>query len=328
MPIPRLLAAALATSFALAAPAMAQPAPEEVVDAFEAAIGPLRARPSHAKGTCAAGHFVPTAEGARYSVAPVFAGARVPTIIRFGVGVGSPTGPDTGRTTRSLSVRFETAAGDLWEMANISAPVFGVATPQALVDGLLARRLDPSTGQPNPGTVAAFTAANPGPTNQGRFLAANNPPASWATTPYWGVNAFLFKGADGQVRPARWVFEPVAGVQRLTEEQMRTLPANYLADDLRRRVGAAPVAFDMVLQFAAAGDDLLNPTVAWPDDRPRATVGRLTVTGVEAGPGGPCDPISFMILDQEPGIAMSDDPTLQARAAAYAVSLTRRLQPR
>jgi len=43
------------------------------------------------------------------------------------------------------------------------------------------------------------------------------------------------------------------------------------------------------------------------------------VTSVEAGPGGPCDPISFMILDQAPGIEMSDDPTLQARAAAYVV---------
>jgi catalase len=35
-----------------------------------------------------------------------------------------------------------------------------------------------------------------------------------------------------------------------------------------------------------------------------------------------------MQLDMEPGIQMSEDPTLQARAAAYAVSLTRRTQPR
>jgi len=33
-----------------------------------------------------------------------------------------------------------------------------------------------------------------------------------------------------------------------------------------------------------------------------------------------------MILDQSPGIEMSDDPTLQARASSYAVSLSRRTQ--
>src|SRR3712207_6224782 len=91
------------------------PTPEAIVDAFEAVVGPVRThRPSHAKGTCAAGHFVATPEGTRLSVAPTFNGQRVPTVIRFGVGVGNPRGPDTGRTTRSLSIRFETQAGDIW----------------------------------------------------------------------------------------------------------------------------------------------------------------------------------------------------------------------
>ncbi|MGK7871467.1 catalase family peroxidase [Falsiroseomonas sp. E2-1-a20] len=322
-----LAAGALTALLATAPGAQAQPSPEAIVDAFEAVLGPIRShRPSHAKGTCAAGHFTATPEGARFSVAPVFDGQRVPTLIRFGVGVGNPAGPDTGRTTRSLSIRFETAAGDIWDMANISAPIFGSPTPQVMVDGLLARRPDPATGQPNAERVAAFVAANPATTLQGRWLAANNPPASWASTPYWSVNAFRFRGADAEVRHVRWVFEPRAGVQRLTDEQMRTLPANFLADELRRRVGTGPVEFDMVLQFAGPGDDLVNPTVAWPDDRPRATVGRLTVAEVAPGPGGACDPISFLILDQAPGIELSDDPTLQARAGAYAVSLSRRLQ--
>jgi catalase len=305
----------------------AQPSPDAIVDAFEAVLGPVRThRPSHPKGTCAAGHFTATPEGARWSTAPVFSGQRVSALIRFGVAGANPRASDTARGTRGLSIRFETQAGDIWEMANISAPIFGAATPQALVDGLLARRADPATGQPDPARVAAFAAANPASALQGRWLAANNPPASWATTPYWGVNAFRFRGADGQVRHVRWSFEPRAGVQRLTEEQMRSMPAEFLADELRRRVAAGPVEFDMVLQFAAAGDDVTNPTIAWPEDRQRAVVGRLAVTEVSAGPGGPCDPISFMILDQAPGIEMSDDPTLQARAGSYAVSLTRRTQ--
>jgi catalase len=323
-----LAAIALAGLIGAAAPATAQPDAETIVNAFEAVLGPIRTyRPSHPKGVCAAGHFTATPDGTRLSVAPVFSGQRNTTIIRFGVAGANPNASDSARGTRGLSIRFESPAGDLFEMANISAPVFGADTPQTLVNGLLSRANDPATGRPNPeraAAYAAYVAANPTVGNQGRYLAANNPPASFATTPYWGVNTFFFRGQDGQRRAARWVFEPRAGTARLTAEQMQSIGANFLADELRRRVAAGPVEFDMVLQFPGPGDDLLNATVAWPDDRPRMVVGRLTVTSVEAGAGGPCDPISFMILDQAPGIEMSDDPVLQARAAAYAVSLTRR----
>lgn len=325
MPIRPVLAALAALALAVPSARATDYTPEQVIDAFEGVLGPVRThRPSHPKGTCAAGFFQATPEGTRLSVAPVFNGQRTNAIIRFGVAGANPNASDVARSTRGLSFRLETPQGDLWDQASISAPIFGAPTPQALVEGLLARRPDPATGQPDPARVAAFVAANPATVLQGRWLAANNPPASWATTPYWGVNTFRFQGQDGQVRPARWVFEPVAGVERLTEEQMRILGPHFLADEIRRRVAAGPVAYDMVLVFPAAGDDLNNPTVAWPDDRPRAVVGRLTVTSVEAGPGGPCDGISFLNLDMEPGIAFSDDPTLHARAAPYAVSLTRR----
>ncbi|UPY38620.1 catalase family peroxidase [Sediminicoccus sp. KRV36] len=306
-------------------PAQAEPTPEEIINGFEGVLGPVRThRPSHPKGLCAAGHFTATAEGTRLSVAPVFNGQRVTTIIRFGVAGANPQADDRARSTRGLGIRFETAAGDVWDMANISAPIFGAPTPQSFLENLRVRAPDPAAGRPNAERIAAFVAANPAVTLQGAWLAATLPPASWATTPYFGVNTFRFRGQDGQVRHARWVFEPRAGVARLTAEQMQSLPRDFLADEIRQRIAQGPVEFDMVLQFPAAGDDLTNPTIAWPEDRPRAVVGRLTVTSAAAGPGGPCDPISFMTLDQEPGISLSDDPTLQARAAAYAVSLSRR----
>ncbi|MBL6457418.1 catalase family peroxidase [Belnapia sp. T6] len=320
--------AAVLLSLGVAVPAGAQtPTPAQVIEAFEGVQGPIRTyRPSHPKGACAAGSFEGTAEGARLSVSPTFSGQRIPTVIRFGVG-GGPTAADTSRTTRSLSIRFQVPNGTPWDMANISVPIFGAPTPEALVEGLRARRPDPATGRPNQAAIDAFVAANPKTTLQGRWLAANAPPASWATTPYWGVNTFRFRGADGEVRPARWVFEPVAGTQRLSEEQMRSLPADFLAEELRGRVAQAPVAFDMVLIFPQAGDDLNDPTTAWPDDRQRVTVGRLTVTEVAPGPGGACDRISFLALANPPGAEFSDDPTLRARPAPYALSLVKRTRP-
>jgi hypothetical protein len=87
-PLAAVLAVGLACGiFATAPAARAEPSPEEVVNAFEAVLGPIRThRPSHAKGICAAGHFVATPEGTRLSVAPTFSGQRIAATIRFGIG--------------------------------------------------------------------------------------------------------------------------------------------------------------------------------------------------------------------------------------------------
>jgi catalase len=323
--IRRTLLAAAVAGLAAAAPAAAQPAPDTVLDAFEGAVGRHQgSRLSFAKGICATGHFEATPEARGLTSSAVFAGPRVPATIRFGVGGGNPRAGDNARGTRSLSARFEAPGGETWDTANISAPVFAAATPDNLVRLLQASRPDPATGRVNAEAVAALVAANPDLQAQRRYLAETAPPASWATSPYWGVNAFRFRNAGGEQRHLRWVFEPLAGVERLTEEQMRTMPADFLADELRRRVAAGPVGFDMVAQLASPGDDLVNPTVVWPADRSRVRLGRLTVTGVEAGPGGACQGMSFLQLESGPGIEASDDPTLAARTPVYATALGRR----
>ncbi|MCA3281009.1 MAG: hypothetical protein ING10_17240 [Roseomonas sp.] len=157
-------------------------------------------------------------------------------------------------------------------IANISAPVCGSPTPQALVDGLLSRANDRATSRPNSERAAAFVtflAANPSVGNQGRFLAANAPPASFVTTPYWGVNTLMFRGQDGQVRLARWVFELRAGEERLIAGHRQSRGNHLLADELRRRNASASIEFDLVLQFPEQGHDLLNATIA----------GRMTTYG-------------------------------------------------
>ena len=115
-------------------------------------------------------------------------------------------------------------------------------------------------------------------------------------------------------------------MQRLSDEQMRSQPADFLAEELRGRVAQALAAFDMMLMFPQAGDDLNDPTTAWPDDRQRVTVGRRTVTEVAPGPGDACDRISFLHWPT-PGVEFNDDPTLRARPAPYALSLVKRTRP-
>ena len=106
---------------------------------------------------------------------------------------------------------------------------------------------------------------------------------------------------------------------------MKSLPDDFLADELRRRVGVAPVSFAFQFQLAGVGDPITDPTRAWPEDRPVITAGRLVIDKVEPSAGGACDRITFNPLVLPEGIRPSADPVLLARPAPYALSLGRRL---
>lgn len=300
--------------------------PQAQVDALEGLFGKhAGARRSGAKGVCASGHFTGNTVARNLSRAAVFNGDKIPVVLRFSVGGGSPKASDKGRSVRGLAAQFSLPNGERWEMANVSAPVFFVSKPEQFAPFMQARTPDPATGKPDPARLKAFNEANPETLRQAAYLATAPIPASYGAVNYWGTNAFELADAKGESRFVRWQFVPAEGTLGLTEEQIKTLPDDFLADELRRRVAAAPVQFDFKLQLAGAGDTITDPTVVWPDSRPVLTAGKLVVDKVEAGAGGACDKITFNPLVLPAGIKPSADPVLLARPAPYALSLGRRL---
>lgn len=323
-----LAAACLFTPFAAQAQTAGAPAvdPVRMVDALEGTFGTHAGfRRSHAKGVCAAGHFVGSPEGRALSAASVFSGARVPVVGRFSVGGGNPMATDKGRTVRGLALSFTLPAGESWLMANLSAPVFFVAKPEHFAGFIESRKADPATGRPDPARVRAFNEAHPDTKAQIDWLAQNPVPASYASVAYWSTHAFRFVNAAGQAQFARWSFQPVDGAVGLSDAELAARPDHFLVDELRTRVGRAPAQFRFMLQLAEAGDDLTNATVLWPTTRRTVEAGRLVIDSVEPGAAGACANITFNPLVLPRGIEPSADPLLQARAAPYAVSLGRRL---
>ena len=324
-----IIATAVASLGALALPMAAQAQAslaEQQVDALEGLAGKQpTARRSGAKGLCASGYFTGHAEGRALTSASVFSGDKVPVIARFSVGGGNPKGSDKAKSVRGLALSFTAANGELWQMANISAPIFFVKSPEDFVTFVKVRSADPATGKPDPEKLKAFNEAHPETLLQGAYVAKQPVPVSYGALNYWGVNAFELNDARGQSRYARWQFVPEAGVLGLSDEQLKDLPNDFLADELRARVAKAPVGFEFKLQLAEPGDNLLDPTQAWPDSRKLVSAGRLVIDKVEAMAGGDCDRITFNPLITPKGIKPSADPVLNARAAAYGVSLGRRL---
>ena len=300
--------------------------PVKMVDAFEAAGGKFEGfRRSGAKGICATGEFVGSADGRNLSSASVFSGKKMPVIVRFSVGGGNPKAVDNTKSQRNMALQFNLPDGETWQMGNISAPVFGSSSPTQLLGRLESLTPDPSTKAPNPDKVKAFAEANPEVLLQGKYFASQPVPASFATVNYWGVHAFAFVNKKGEKQFGKWIFEPVAGVMGLSDEEAKAKGPSFLFDDLRQRVKEGQVSFNFNLQLAEPGDRLDSATVPLPDSRRKVTLGSLRVTDVSNDSGGACRDITFVPTVLPKGVEPSNDPMLAARAAPYAISIGRRL---
>jgi catalase len=288
--LPRLLIATASAAAALlaAAAAQAQVDPARLVDAFERAGGKFEGfRRSGAKGVCATAQFVGSAEGRALSTSSAFSGQPVPVVARFSVGGGNPKAPDNARSQRNLALQFDLPGGEVWQMGNISAPVFGAATPEQFLGRLESLAPDPETKKPNPEKVKAFADANPEVLLQGKYFASQPVPASYGKLNYWGVHAFGFVDAAGKKQFGKWVFEPVGGTQTLSDDEAKAKGPDFLIADLRERVAAGGVAFDFMLQLAQPGDRLDSAVTPLPEDRKKLNLGRLTVPRWPPTPAAP-----------------------------------------
>ncbi len=300
--------------------------PVALIDQFEATFGKFEGyRRSGAKGICAAGEFVGSAEGRALSTASAFSGQPVPVVVRFSVGGANPKAADNTKTQRNMALQFNLPGGEQWLMGNISAPVFGAATPQQFLGRLASLQPDPATKAADPAKVKAFADANPEVLLQGKHFASQPVPASFAGVNYWGVHAFGFVNARGEKQFGKWVFEPVGGVQGLSDDEAKAKGPSFLFDDLRQRAKEGKVAFQFNLELAEPGDKLDNATVPLPAGRKKLTLGTLKVTSVSDDAAGPCLATNFNPMVLPKGVEPSADPMLAARAAPYAVSQGRRL---
>ena len=300
--------------------------PNVFLNQFEATFGKFEGyRRSGAKGICATGEFVGTSAARTLSTASVFSGRPIPVVVRFSVGGANPRAADNTKSQRNMALQFDLPDGEQWQMGNISAPVFGASTPQQFLGRLASLQPDPATRMPDPAKVKAFADINPEVLLQGRHFASQPVPASFGAVNYWGVHAFGFVDGSGTRQYGKWVFEPIGGVEGLTDDEAKARGPSFLFDDLRQRVRAGRVAFQFNLELAQPGDRIDSATVPLPEGRRKANLGILKVISVAEDGGGPCLTITYNPMLVPKGVEPSSDPMIAARAAPYAVGLGRRL---
>lgn len=298
----------------------------QVVEAIEGTFGVTAGeRRNHIKGTCAVGEFVGTKDAAKYSRSSIFSGKPIPVIARFSLSGGNPKAPDTAKSGRGMALEFKLPKGQLHHITMLNTPMFGAANPQTFLDLMLALRPDPATGKPDPEKMKAFKSNHPDNQAQADFLAANNPPTSYANSSYWGIHTFKFIDKKNKVTLVRWQFVPQDGEKRLTDDELKTAGANFLEQALIDRTQKGPVHWDMLVSIGQPGDPEDNPTLLWPADRKQFKAGTLAIKTAKPQKGAECEPINFDPLVMADGIAPTKDPVLLFRSPAYAVSFAKRL---
>lgn len=171
------------------------------------------------------------------------------------------------------------------------------------------------------GSIGSYLQSHP---SAAAFVEASKPsPASFATERYYGVNAFTLVAAEGGKTSIRYRIEPEAGVQTLSEQQVKERSETYLFDELPARLEAGDkVSFNLLAQIAKAGDPTDDATKLWPEDREVIGLGRIdlkTFLGEEESERVQ----KYVIFDPTPrveGVEASDDPLLDVRAATYLIS--------
>jgi catalase len=320
----RRLLTALA-ALAIASPGFAhaddEPIEAQIVDALNKAFGTHPGvRANHAKGVVVEGSFKASPEAAALSKASLFAGGTIPVTVRFSDSTGIPDLPDgvDAANPHGMAIKYHLPDGSETDMVINSLKFFPVATGEDFRDLLLAIAATPPNAA-KPTKFEQFVASHPAV--PAAFATAVTPD-SFADEEYFGIDAFVFVNKAGARQAVRYQMTPARLVH--LDPADATKPPNFLMDELPQRLQRGPVTFHLKAQLADAGDPTKDPTKAWPAERKVVDLGIVTIDKAVANSAEAEKPLLFLPGQLTDGIEPSDDPLIDVRTGAYAVSFSRR----
>ena len=297
--------------------------PQDAITAIKKRFGQhVGFRALHAKGLFCTGSFTATPEAAALTKALPYQGETLRATVRFSNGGGDPTIADFMPDVRGLAVSIHLPDGKRTDIVAQSAPRFPVrdadgfiAFMQAMQPGVAQLWKLPDFLRKHPGALGAMLASS---------SALINPPASYASIPYFAVHGFLWTAADGSQRWVRYRWVPEQE-QRLFAIAATRKGADYLQDDLRTRLqSGGGIRMALHVQIAEAGDDPHDPMSVWAGQQ-EVVVGHLQVTALLPEREADGKVFVFDPVRVVPGIGLSDDPILNYRPRAYSESAKQRM---
>lgn len=274
-------------------------------------------RKNHAKGVAVQGYFESNGNGQQVSKATVFRPGRTPVRGRFSLAGGNHAQPDMAATARGLALVFGFPGGEQWRTAMLNLPVFPDDSPQGFYDRLIASKIVPETGKPDPQATAHFQAAHPETVRAMALIKADPPTPGFADSTYRGLSAFYFVNGSGTRTAVRW---SVAPLHPPAPPMAAPSGPNWLFDTLVRQIRSGPLQWRLLLTLGEPSDPVNDATIPWPSDRQVIDAGTLTLTSIATDAPDNAGGINFDPTVLPDGIELSDDPLLNPRSGVYAAS--------
>src|SRR5580704_7636644 len=287
---------------------------------------PLGHRRNHSKGMCFTGVFEANGAASQYSVAPMLVAGTYPVVGRFAIAVGNPDASDIMGRVKSMAVRIVAPNGQEWRSGMNNSPVFVVSNPRDFYELTLAQDIDPATGKPDPGAMNRFSATHPDSAPFAEWSQTAPWTASWADQAYNSLNAFRFLDAAHHSHLVRWSMKSTIQPTSVPHAALADMGPNFLERDLNSRLAQGPLTWHLIVTLAEPEDPSNDATKAWPSGRQEIDAGTLVVEKAVAEADGPCRDLNYDPTILPAGIAVSDDPLLPARSAAYAKSFDLRTE--
>ncbi|MDP2573292.1 catalase [Vibrio penaeicida] len=283
----------------------------------------------HARGTGVHGEFVSSGDYTDLTLAAPFAqkGKKTPVFVRFSTVVHSKGSPETLRDPRGFATKFYTDQGN-WDLVGNNLPVFFIRDAIKFPDMVHSLKPSPVSNVQDPNRFFDFFSHEPGSTHMLSWVYSNmGVPASYRKMDGFGVHAFKWINAEGDVNYVKFQWKSQQGTQGLRPKEvveMQGKDFNHLTNDLYSEINKGNFPkWDLYVKVLTPEALMkldyngLDATKMWLDVEDKK-VGTMTLNRVPDNFFQETEQSAFAPSNLIPGIEPSEDRLLQGRVFSYA----------
>lgn len=276
-------------------------------------------RRAHSRGIGYEALFTASGQGKNLTVAPHFREGTTKVIVRFSHSSPDPFWTDNLSPVKGMAVQFELKNGHVMNSVGVTSPIFFTRSPEVFTEMLeIAKSF--KNGRPRLRDLITLFMKYPESRAAIRIIRKMQAPSSFATGLYHTIHVFYLVNGTGKRVPVKFQWQPEAGVESMNPVEAASIKKGDFEQEVEERIKRGRANFRLFAIIGEVEDPVDDPTKDWPDSREKVEIGRLEIlkkTDVS-------EDLLFDPTVLPEGIECSEDPILQFRKPAYAISHTRR----
>lgn len=287
-------------------------------------------RRMHAKGWGAWGEFTVTHEISKYTRAKLFSkvGNKCKMFSRMSTVAGERGAADAERDIRGFALRFYTEEGN-WDIVGNNTPVFFFRDPMKFIDLNHAVKRDPKSHLRSPNTNFDYWSSLPESLLQTTIINSDRGiPSSFRYMHGFGSHTYSMYNDDGERVWVKFHFRSEQGIQNYTDQEAekvngkdRESSGRDLYEAIEKGMYPKWKMYIQVMTEEEAKNHPTNPfdlTKMWlKEDYPLIPVGEYVLNKYPDNFFQDVEQAAFSPANIIPGIGLSPDRVLQARAFMY-----------